>query len=420
MEIRKRVAALAAGSIAAVALTTMTPTFGADLQMWERSGGNAKMVDTLVAMWNEKNPDRKINLTYIEHSEMVAKLAQAVASGEVPDLMGMDLIYAPQFEKAGQLVDITDKIKDWPELKTASPGHMTVATWEGHLYGVPLYADVSALFYNKDLFEKAGLDPNKPPTSLAELRADADKITALGDDIKGYYLPGSCAGCNIFTVGPLMWASGAKIETAGPGDEPLVGDGVKQVLQWARDMIKAGNVHESDRAETGNTFHLQFGSGKVGMMGTGNFNIQLVHDQNPNMKFGITLLPGVEPGSAASFIGGDLVVVPNGSKRVDDAVDFMKFILSDEVQVEGYAKLLNLTTRSDMVDNQYFRSEPLVQDVAKALAVGRTPYTLTFFEQINSPQGPWLQMLQRAYYTDDDLDTIIADAKEQMKAIAAQ
>ena len=79
----------------------------------------------------------------------------------------------------------------------------------------------------------------------------------------------------------------------------------------------------------------------------------------------------------------------------------MKFILSDEVQVEGYAKLLNLTTRSDMVDNKYFKAEPLVQDVAKALAVGRTPYTLTFFEQINSPQGPWLQMLQRAYYTDD-------------------
>ena len=407
-------------ALAALLVAVALPAMAEDLQMWERSGGNAKMVDTLVAMWNEKNPDRKIILTYIEHSEMVAKLAQAVASGEVPDLMGMDLIYAPQFEKAGQLVDITDKIKDWPELKTASPGHMTVATYENRLYGVPLYADVSALFYNKDLFEKAGLDPNKPPTSLGEIREYADKITALGGDIKGYYLAGSCAGCNIFTVGPLMWASGAKIETAGPGDEPLVGDGVKQVLQFARDIIKAGDVHESDRAENGNTFHLQFGSGKVGMMGTGNFNIQLAHDQNPNMKFGIALLPGEKPGSAASFIGGDLVVVPNGSKRVDDAVDFMKFILSDEVQVEGYAKLLNLTTRADMVDNQYFKSEPLVQDVAKALTVGRTPYTLTFFEQINSPQGPWLQMLQRAYYTDDDLDTVISEAKDQMKAIAAQ
>jgi multiple sugar transport system substrate-binding protein len=388
--------------------------------MWERSGGNKQMVDLLVEAWNTRNPDCKIKLTYIPHTEMVGKIAQGIASGQVPDLMGMDLIYAPQFEKARQLADLTGRISAWPELKTASKGHMTVATFENKLYGVPLYADVSALFYNKDLFTRAGLDPDKPPTSLPQLREYADKITALGGDVKGYYLPGNCAGCNIFTVGPLMWASGAKIEAAGPGDEPLVGDGVKQVLQFERDMVKAGNVHPGDRTENGETFHLQFGSGKVGMMGTGNFNITLARQQNPAMKFGIALLPGMTPGSSASFIGGDLVVVPKGSKRVDDAVNFMKFLLSDDVQVEVYAKALNLTTRSDMVGNKYFKAEPLVQDVAKALTVGRTPYTLTFFEQINSPQGPWLRMLQRAYYSGDDLDKVIADAKAAMKSIAAK
>lgn len=412
----------AAPSEAAPSEATTGCAQSGDLEMWERSGGNAGMVDALVAAWNAAYPDCKINLTYIPHTEMVSKIAQGIASGEVPDLMGMDLIYAPQFEDADQLVDITDQIGGIPELKTASPGHLTVATYKDRLYGVPLYADVSALFYNKTLFEQAGLDPNKPPTSLAEIREYADKITALGNDIKGYYLPGNCAGCNIFTVGPLMWASGAKIEAADAGDEPLTGDGVKQVLQWARDMVKAGNVHDGDRAENGETFHLQFGSGKIGMMGTGNFNITLARDQmaGHEFEFGISLLPGVEPGSAASFIGGDLVVIPKGSTRVDDAVNFMKFLLSDEVQVEVYAKALNLTTRSDMTDNKYFKAEPLVQDVAKALGVGRTPYTLTFFEQINSPQGPWLQMLQRAYYTDDDLDTVINDAKDAMKAIAAQ
>src|SRR6185312_6799532 len=148
---------------------------------------------------------------------------------------------------------VTDQISAWPELKTASPGHMTVATFNNRLFGVPLYADVSALFYNKDLFKKAGLDPNKPPTSLAEIRSYADKISALGGDIKGYYLPGNCAGCNIFTVGPIMWASGATIEAGKCGDEPLVGDGVKQVLQYARDTIKAGNVHDGDRSEDGST-----------------------------------------------------------------------------------------------------------------------------------------------------------------------
>src|SRR5215210_3518081 len=319
------------------------------MQMWERSGGNAGMVDILVCAWNAANPSKPINLSYIVHTEMVAKIAQGVATGDVPDLMGMDLIYAPQFENASQLVDITDQTKDWPELADVSPGHKTVATFNDHLFGVPLYADVSALFYNKDLFKKAGVDLNKPPTSLAEIRTYADKITALGGDIKGYYLPGNCAGCNIFTVGPLMWASGATIEANKCGDEPLVGDGVKQVMQWARDMVAAKNVPDSAQAETGATFAEQFGTGKLGMMGTGNFNIVLARDQMKDhpFEFGISLLPGVESGKYASFIGGDLVVIPNGSKRVDDAIAFMHYLLQDTQQVELYAKALNLTTRTD-------------------------------------------------------------------------
>ena len=211
---------------------------------------------------------------------------------------------------------------------------------------------------------------------------------------------------------------GVKIEAAGPGDEPLVGDELPPVLEWLRAMVKAGNVHDDARAENGETFQaLRHRRARH------DGHRQLQHHARPRgesqHEVRHRLLPGIEPGSSASFIGGDLVVVPKGSKRVDDAVDFMKFILSDEVQVEGYAKLLNLTTRSDMVENKYFKAEPLVQDVAKALNGRRTPYTLTFFEQINSPQGPWLQMLQRAYYTDDDRPDH-QDAKAPMKAIAGQ
>ncbi len=262
--------------------------------MWERSGGNKGMVDILVCAWNAANPTKPINLSYIVHTDMVAKIAQGIASGDVPDLMGMDLIYAPQFENAGQLVDITDQTKDWPELADVSPGHKTVATFNDRLFGVPLYADVSALFYNKDLFTKAGLDPNKPPTSLAEVKTYADKITALGGGVTGYYLPGNCAGCNIFTVGPLMWASGATIEANKCGDEPLVGDGVKAVDQWARDMVAAKNVPDSARAETGATFAEQFGTGKLGMMGTG----QLQHrararpDEGPSVQVRHQPAPG--------------------------------------------------------------------------------------------------------------------------------
>jgi multiple sugar transport system substrate-binding protein len=114
------------------------------------------------------------------------------------------------------------------------------------------------------------------------------------------------------------------------------------------------------------------------------------------------------------------VAIPRTSTRVNDAVDFEKYILSSEVQTNVYSKAGNLTTRSDMADNSFSRQDPFNADLAKAIPVSQTPYTPHFFELINSPQGPWLQMLQRVYYSNDNLDQVIGDAKQQMKDISCQ
>jgi multiple sugar transport system substrate-binding protein len=417
---RKSLAALTA-----LAAVSAFPAMAQDVKplvFWERSGGNEAFVKILIAAWNEKNPNRPIEMISIPSPEMVPKLAQAIASGEVPDLMGMDLIYGPQFEAAGQLEDITDKIKDWPELKTASPGHMMVSTYENRLYGVPLYADVSVLYWNKRLFKAAGLDPEVGPASLGEIEEMSRKITGIEPGAYGYFLAGNCAGCNIFTFAPLIWANGGTVEPKDANDEPLTGDAVKKVFEWARKMHKDGLIAPEARAVSSEDFHLQLAKDKYAIFGSGNFNLALLKDQNPPMfdAVGVGLLPGFEKGQVASFAGGDIVTIPKGSKRVDDAVEFMKFILSDESQLELYAKNLNMTTRGDMAKNKYFDAVPLVQKMAEAVAVAKTPYTLKFFELINSPQGPWLQGLQRVYFSDDPIDTIIADMKAQMKAIAAE
>jgi multiple sugar transport system substrate-binding protein len=185
-------------------------------------------------------------------------------------------------------------------------------------------------------------------------------------------------------------------------------------------MHQEGLIDPAAQAENGDTFAEVFGTGKVGIMGTGNFNVVLAKQQNPNIDLGVTLIPGLQSGQVASFAGGDIVAIPKGSKRVSDAVDFERFILSPDVQVNVYSKAGNLTTRADQADNSFSRADPFNADLAKAIPVSRTPYTLKFFELVNSPQGPWLQMLQRVYYTNDDLDQVIADAKQQMKDIACQ
>ena len=220
------------------------------------------MVERLVAAWNEKNPDRKIVLTFIPHTEMVPKLAQAIASGEVPDLMGLDLIYGPQFASAGQLEDVTSYFEGDATLATASPGHIKVATYDGKLYGVPLYADVSALFWNKDLFRKAGLDPG----SAADEPAGTPRHGRQDHRHRGRRLRllprGQLRGLQHLHLRPPDLGLGWHDRAADASDEPLVGDNIPKVLEWARMMHKEGLINPANQAENGETFALQFSLGQ--------------------------------------------------------------------------------------------------------------------------------------------------------------
>jgi multiple sugar transport system substrate-binding protein len=394
------------------------PSRAADtLTMWVRASG-ANAAQRLVDLWNTKQAD-KITLTVIPDNQMVSKLATGVGAGDVPDLVSFDLIYMPDFMRAGFLTDITDSMKGDPNFGRVAKAFTELATYNGRLYGTGFTPDVSILIYNKDLFKKAGLDPNQPPKTLAQIHEDAKKIRALGPDVYGFYFSGSCPGCNIFTTSPMMVASGAKILPAKAGDEPLAGPGVKEVLQLFRDMWAEGLIPKSAQSDNGSNFVANFKTGKIGIQGAGGFLIADLKKDVPNLDFGVAFLPGIKEGQASAFVGGDVVAIPKGSKHAALALQFIKWELSDEAQLEGLAKNNILPSRSDLANNKYFQSEPRVVTTAKAVGIGYVPWVFHFNDMVNSDASPWIQMIQGAVF-DGKVDESIAKAKARMREIAAE
>jgi multiple sugar transport system substrate-binding protein len=387
------------------------------LQLWVRaSGSNAAQV--LVDLWNSTHEDQ-IEVTTIPDNQMVTKLATSVQAGDVPDLISFDLIFMPDFMRAGFLMDLTEDLKADPNAAKVAQAFQDLATYEGKQYGTGFTPDVSILLYNKDLFRKAGLDPEKPPTTLAQLEEYATKIRASDPNVYGYYFSGSCGGCNIFTQAPMMWASGAKLLPASADDTPMDGTGVREVLQMLQNMWKNGVIPESAEADTGANFQANFETGTIGMQGSGGFAVASLKANHPEIDFGIAPLPGVNEGDASSFVGGDVIAIPVGAKNPDLAKEFIHWQISDEAQLEGLAKNNILPSRSDLADNQYFQAEPRYITTAKSVGIGQTPWAFHFNDMVNADQSPWLQMLQIAVF-DGDIDGAIAQAQEQMKAIAAQ
>jgi len=415
MTTRRTCGGLAAMLVATAAFADVA--FADTMTMWVRvSGTNAAA--HLVDLWNATHGD-KIELTTIPDNQMVTKLATGVQAGEVPDLVSFDLIYMPDFMKAGFLTDLTGDLKANPNFDSVARAYKDIATYEGKIYGAGFTPDVSILIWNKDLFKKAGLDPDKPPSTIGEIQEDAKKIHALGPDTYGFYFSGSCPGCNIFTTSPMMVAAGSKILPANGDDPTLTGDGVKQVLDTFKAMWDEGLVPKSAQTDNGANFTAMFKSGKIGIQGCGGFLISDLKHDVPDMNFGVTFLPGVKEGQVSAFVGGDVVAIPIGSKHVALAKAFVAWELTDEAQLEGLAKNNILPSRPALADNKYFAADPRIVTTAKALGIGYVPWVYHFADMVNSDSSPWINMLQRAIF-DGDVDGAIKEAREKMKAIAAE
>lgn len=385
-----------------------------EISMWARATTEAYST-AMVKAFNDTHAD-KVRLNLIPNEQFVAKVGTAIAGGSAPDLMSIDLIYLPIFARGEQLADITAQAHTLPFYDSLSKSHLRLSTYDNKLYGLPYSAEASFLMYDKSLFRRAGLDPEAPPKSWAEIQADAEKIAALGNGVYGFYFPGNTAGTNVFTFLPLIWAAGGDILSADGSTATLTSPAVAAALGFYRAMWAAKVIPPSSRNDGAENTIATPASGKVGMWLGGAYTITGVRRLSPNMELGATFLPGEKPGQWASFAGGDSIAIPRGSKQPGIAWDFIRWTFSPEVQVGILAHNNALPVRTDLAKNEYSEKNPLYLVAAEAMAKGRTPYSFVYNDLLNSPQGPFLRMLQRAVF-DGDVPGAVAEAQKRFQQI---
>ena len=262
--------------------------------------------------------DDQIELTEVPFAELVQKYATAIAGGQAPDALSLDLIYTPAFAAAGQLEDLTDWAKSLPYFNDLSPSPRQAR----HLSRTASTACRSrsrprSSPGTRSSTRQAGLDPEKAPTNWDEIAANAEKISALGGDTYGFYFSGgSCGGCMIFTFTPLIWASGADIlsEDGTHRDARHAADaqGDRLLPRHGREGPRARRRRQRQRRQ----LPRRFTNGKIGQQSLGAFAIGTLVTQYPDIDFGVTLIPGNE-GGPSSFAGGDNFVITKGTPKLD-------------------------------------------------------------------------------------------------------
>ena len=396
-------AAACSSSGSAAAPTPTNSSFGVNatgtVQFWARTVSKT-LAQKLVSEFNATHKNLQVKLTLTSINDDTTSLATSIRAGDPPDVVGLNDIDMPAFTSTGSFLNLTSEINKLPYKADLSPGHVGLATYQGKLYGVPYWADLSVLWYNKTLFKQAGLNPNDPPATYAQILSDAQAINKLGHGVNGFTFAGDCQGCLGFTVQPGIWAGGSHLTNGDIGSQTanIAGNtALESALTLYRNVWTQHLAPDNDRTDDGTTWGQDFAAGKIGIMPGGYGQLtDLVKPSQLGTEFMDTPLPGAN-GGYSTFDGGDDFAIPAAAKNPSGAWEFIQWVLQTQQQ-DQYPDLGATPIRTDVLTPAFTAAHPEDAVALKALAKGYAPVTMVYDQMFNQAGGPWFQMFTTAVY----------------------
>ncbi len=266
---------------------------------------------------------------YAYNQDLLDKLRVADRAGQGPDVAVMPILWGPEFAYGGRLLEV--KLADFGfSADKFWPGALKSITVNGKLYGVPTNNETMAFVYNKDIFQKAGLDPNKGPETWEDVKTFAKQIKDKTGKA-GYGLVAQLnSGNTPFRYMPLSWAYGgaALDETA---DNPTYqksgfdSEGNIAALQWVSDIYNGGLAPQSSLTNSQTEVRALFVSSQVAMMigSPGEYAaIKLVAPDVADQMNYVLMPKG--PVRRAIVFGGSNIAIFKSAKDVDAAKAIVK------------------------------------------------------------------------------------------------
>ncbi|MGE0715813.1 MAG: ABC transporter substrate-binding protein [Alphaproteobacteria bacterium] len=314
-------------------------------------GPITKLIDQYAADFSKENPSIKVTPIYAgTYQETIVKALTAHKSGTPPVtsvLLSTDMFTLID-EDAIIPIDAfvkTDADKAW--LKSFFPAFMMNSQTEGKTWGVPFQRSTVVLYWNKEAFKEAGLDPEKPPATWDEQVEMAKKLTkrdAAGNVTQwGMQVPSS--GFPYWLFQCFTTQNGVELMNQAGDTTYFDKPEVVQALQYFVDLSQKHKVMAPGVIEWGTT-PKDFFERKTAMMWTTTGNLTNVRN-NAKFDFGVAMLPaGKRRGSPTG--GGNFYVFKKSTPAQQEAaVTFIKWITSPERAAQWGIDTGYVAVRSD-------------------------------------------------------------------------
>lgn len=288
----------------------------------------------IVDDYNKSQDEVKVKLTSVPDAGTVLKTR--IANGEAPDVIN---IY-PQnadfkgWAADGQFVDLTDESDILGNLNEGAAEAYAV---DSKIYNVPLTTNVSGIYYNKDAFDKLGIEV---PKSLAEFQ---DIVKKIKDDGQTPFAEALGDPWTVNGFAQLAWIQSAGSPQAANdylrfSDKGAIkSDEVTKNVAAYLDLLAGNGQSNSDGALYADTVAV-FAEGKALMMANGSWALTVIKQQEPDFEVGFFPMPGLTADAPVMTVGAaDMAVsISADSENIDASKDFVKYLSSTKAMQKYY------------------------------------------------------------------------------------
>lgn len=330
--------ALALASTSLLSLGAAVAQDEITITIWSLDDANQPALN-LAREFDELEPGIKVEYREIQFDDVVAESMRAFATGQAPDIIAIDNPEHALFAARGAFLDITDRVAASEVIDTANyfAGPLNSVTWDGRLYGVPKATNTIALYYNKDLYAKAGI--TEPPTTWDELVEVSRKLNDPANNVYGLAFSAKASEEGTFQF--LPWA-----QMGGGSYDNINAPGAVKALEiWKTIMDeRLASPDTLTRGQWDSTGTFNSGNAAQVISGPWELNRMLEEAQ---FDWGVTLLPTETEGGVRSSAMGDFNwAIFASSKHPDEAFKALEYFASQDDRL--FPEFGQLPARSDI------------------------------------------------------------------------
>jgi multiple sugar transport system substrate-binding protein len=385
---------------------------------WLQAGQD--VLDEAIAAFEAENPNIKVEQTVVSWGEAHSQFMISMAAGVAPDMAMMGGSWAVEFYLMGAFAPAGDSLPaDFGD--QFYPTALEAIQFDGELYGVPWEGATWGFFYRTDLFEAAGLDPNKPPTTWQELLEYSQKLTVDEDgngepEQWGLVFPAAGWEPDDYFL-PFAWQADCEVakEVEGRWVSTLDEPNCREALQFYYDLVHTYKVTPSSIVDfTWEEAKNAFVFGDAAMMFNGMWVIGTLQDTAPELDglWATALNPAGPRGTFGALGYPNTVNVTAQSKHQAEAYKFLAFLHSGSPSwVDKYAMAHASLNWTKAYAETEFSKDPLVAPFVEAMNYGHyRPFAPGYEKFRQSYFNPALQALVLDEITPEEVAPELADA----------